>query len=373
MIKFLNLLIPKNSKIIYLRSRYEYRDNIHSVLDEFLKHPSSNKYKIICDGFAFDKYVSRKIRNPKRKIILLYYFLRARFVIFDTGLYGQPQPIKRQILVNTWHGVSLKKIGYHIDGYNKNSKKRLATYLTVYSEYFVENMSIAFGVPREDILVTGEPRNDQFFHKKNGIALKSLGFEKNNFEKTIIWMPTYRKHRLTKEADGNVYNYGIPFISEIETLNQILTKNSILLIVKLHGLEETIQSSDLSNIKYIDSIKLGNADTTVNELLVDCDALITDYSSVYINYLLLNKPICFAYDDMDEYVKKRGFMFNDVNSMMPGLHANNYNQLIEFINDVALGIDSYQDERKRVNSFLNKYSDGMNSLRLLQFLGLVDK
>lgn len=373
MLRLINFLVPKNRKMIYLRSHYEYRDNIHSILDELLLHSLEHKYSIVCDGIAFNNYSSNKLIKPKNRIMLFYYFLRSKYVFFDGGIYGQMSPIKRQILVNTWHGVSLKKIGYHIQGYNKNSNKRLATYLTVYSDFFVENMSKAFGVPKSDVLITGEPRNDQFFRTSFGESLKKINIEKNTYNKVIIWMPTYRKHKITKETDGNTYLYGIPFVSDLIQLNVLLKEYNVLLIVKLHGLEENSESLEYSNIRYITSIELGKSNLSVNELLVDCDALITDYSSVYINYLLLNRQICFAYDDMEEYKSNRGFMFKDVESIMPGFHAKNYSDIEKFIMKIVEDSDAYENIRNGVNSLLNKYTDGKNSLRILQFLNIISE
>ena len=87
---------------------------------------------------------------------------------------------------------------------------------------------------------------------------------------------------------------------------------------------------------------------------------------------MLNRPICFAYDDMESYMTKRGFMFDDVKSIMPGFHAHTIDDLAQFINEFAEGKDKYKEERERVNKILNTYSDNKNSYRLLKAVGIID-
>ena len=79
------------------------------------------------------------------------------------------------------------------------------------------------------------------------------------------------------------------------------------------------------------------------------DALITDYSSIAIDYLLVNKPIAFALDDYDIYKQARGFVFDNPKSYMPGHHLYNMNDLFGFIKDVTANKDVYSEERHNMS------------------------
>ena len=105
-----NVLIPKRN-IIYLFSTMAYKDNIQAVLEEIINSNINNNYTIVCDGPGFDLYKGKNIIHVKHLTLYsLYMFLRSKFIIYDIGIYGQIKGGKNQVLINTWHGTSLKKI-----------------------------------------------------------------------------------------------------------------------------------------------------------------------------------------------------------------------------------------------------------------------
>ena len=99
------------------------------------------------------------------------------------------------------------------------------------------------------------------------------------------------------------------------------------------------------------------------------DALISDYSSSTYSYLLLNRPIGFAIDDIREY--DIGFIVNDVSRYMPGPKIDNFNDLTGFISNVCKNIDSYGAERMKLRSWMYEYVDGNSTQRLLSALGIL--
>ena len=86
--------------------------------------------------------------------------------------------------------------------------------------------------------------------------------------------------------------------------------------------------------------------------------------------MILGRPVCYAYDDLQEYIKDRGFMFEDVTSVMPGFHAKSMQDIYDFICDTAQGKDNYKTVRQEFACKLNKYQDGHNAERLLDKLNL---
>lgn len=96
------------------------------------------------------------------------------------------------------------------------------------------------------------------------------------------------------------------------------------------------------------------------------DFLIADYSSVFLEYLLLDKPIGFAIPDYDEYKKKRGFIFENAQLYMPGYKMFKKHDLFDFLALIGAGIDEYKEERKAICDRIHQYKDGNNCKRCLE-------
>lgn len=373
LVRFIDIVIPKNQKYIYLKSDFLYPDNIQAILDAILANGIEKDYTVFCDGIGFNCYRSLdKIRFIKRHSIKGFWsFFRSKYVFTDIGINGLKKPVKNQLLINTWHGTSLKKIGYLMNDNLNESHIPMASYVIAYSPFFVNVLSKAFGISKDRVLVTGEPRNDYLF-SENDTILKRLNIENN--KKILIWMPTYRQNKFDNTDDGAQYELGIPLLSNrnISLLNEHCSNNGCLLIIKWHGMQSNSEiDNKYSNIRFITSEDIQKTELPLYHLIAQCDGLITDYSSIYINYLVLNKPICFAYDDMDQYMQKRGFMFDNVKEIMPGVHAETFEDLLNFIEIFSNGKDNYIEDRLRVNSLLNSYSDNNNANRLLKALDLI--
>ena len=82
-------------------------------------------------------------------------------------------------------------------------------------------------------------------------------------------------------------------------------------------------------------------------------ALITDYSSVFLDYYLLNRPVAFTINDYEEYKEKRGFVFDDVKSLMAGPTISNFDDLLNFLLSVMNSEDKFYIQRERINTIVN--------------------
>ena len=79
------------------------------------------------------------------------------------------------------------------------------------------------------------------------------------------------------------------------------------------------------------------------------DALISDYSSVAVDYLIVDRPIAFTLDDYEAYKKTRGFVFENPLIYMPGHHLYTFDDLEHFLLDVSMGLDPYKEQRAQVS------------------------
>lgn len=104
------------------------------------------------------------------------------------------------------------------------------------------------------------------------------------------------------------------------------------------------------------------------EVLSATDILITDYSSVYFDYLLLDKPIIFATPDLKEYQEERGFCLEPFEEWTPGPKVVTQEQLQSAIRNCNKEKDQYYQARRKVRNNVHQYIDGNSSVRVWNFI-----
>ena len=175
-------------------------------------------------------------------------------------------------------------------------------------------------------------------------------------------MPTFRQSQYTKDSDiiNPFVIQGIDSEEKLWKFNDFLKKNNIKLLIKIHHLQLTdfIKDSKLSNIIYLQDKDLNEKNVQLYNFVGECDVLLTDYSSIYFDYLLLDRPIGFLIADIDDYKKNRGFIVDNPEDYMPGEKIRNLNELYMFFEDILNGKDKYKDERKKILNYTNKYKTG---------------
>lgn len=142
------------------------------------------------------------------------------------------------------------------------------------------------------------------------------------------------------------------------------------LILKLHPAQDKslLKAASMSNIIILDDKYLIDRDTELTEFYKITDAMITDYSSVFVDYLLTDKPLGFTTDDFDKY--NNGFSMDNIKDYMPGQKINNLDELKLFIDNLYNEKDKYKKERKKVCKIFNEFSDNNSSKRLAKALKL---
>ena len=372
-IRMLNRVVPKDRRSVYFRSTYLYPDNVEAVLETLLDRGQGH-YRLYLETPVFS-YADRPVHPLRSRGTALWRYLRSAYVFSNVGMFGNPAPVKSQITVNLWHGVSFKKIGFYLTPDEKPYPT--STYVVTYSDLFAQVMAKAFGVELDHVLTTGEPRNDYLFHPLSLQELNAAGIPLKEGQKFVFWMPTYRQSKYEDQDDGGRYDLGFPFLTAetLVELNDFCARQGILLALKWHGLQrlpERLDAERLGNLVFLTSESLSEMHLPLYRVLACADGLITDYSSVFINYMLLDRPMCFAYDDLACYQQNRGFMFDDVEQYMPGMRTQTFAGVLEFLRRVAAGEDPERALRHRLAPVLNRHQDGENAARLLKTLGLID-
>ena len=298
---------------------------------------------------------------------------KSRYVFVTHGL-TDVVPIRfspKTTFIDTWHGTLMKRYKniYQTFEYSKWAKiLRLKMENDNIYDYFItpsaskRNLEILkknLLLPEEKILVTGYPRNDIFFSKDPNLSkiLRKKYNIPDNIEKIVLYAPTFRNNVLT--AKFPLSN------EELLELNQNFRKKNSIFLMKAHKSEEKIEFKSFSNMKTI------SKDSDIQELLYISDVLITDYSSVYTDYLLLNRPIVFFTYDYDYYNENnRGLSYN-LKKMAPGPLIFKGKELIQTIKNIDKIDKDFELKRKEINDKFNKYQDGNSTERLLKFLKII--
>lgn len=219
--------------------------------------------------------------------------------------------------------------------------------------------------------ISGMPRNDCLLRNKKEEFLKFLNYfgKKDNYKRIILCMTTFRKNSLS------------PFIGEqfpiklsdndFFKLNNFLIKKDTLLLIKCHHdsiLRDDDLNKNMSNIIIFSDIELESFNLYINEIFQYTNALLTDFSSVFFDYLYLDKPIGFIVADIDDYEKTRGFTL-DYNLYCCGPKIKEIDHLYNFIDDVFDNNDIYKESRLHKKLFFNgKKQSGFSEEVSLQFI-----
>lgn len=247
--------------------------------------------------------------------------LNAKYVFYTNGItdIGKYDLSHGSVKIALWHGMPLKKLMYATNNIQRKNKNilRLAQYfiLKIYNNN-QRNITIAtsettkdllmrcFEVKPETVLITGQPRNDGLFNTDHINSLKKKLYHKSG-HKFVLYMPTWR------EIGGNedfLNRILLELYSDSLFLDS-LVENNIILYIKPHP-RITVNVRSTDNIIILQGI----SDFDTQELIGAADVLITDYSSVFIDYALLERPVHFFVPDLHNYKNDRlglFFEFND--------------------------------------------------------------
>ena len=352
--------------VILLESSPDFSDNTRGFYDELIKEGYNKKYKIVwvlnsSKNFKDIKTKNVKFIQRKNKIIFYYYNIFSKYIVDCNNFVNKYN--KNQKRIHLTHGATIKVTTDYC------SMVGNIDYLVQIGNFFTDINSKMFKAKKEQIITTGFPRNDILLNNKE-VFLPEI-----KRKKTILWLPTYRKHKNNPSSKNAQLKYGVPIIKteqEIIKLNEVLKENDILLLIKLHPAEDTtnIKSLELSNIKLITNDIFEKNHLTLYHFLNSTDALITDYSSIYYDYLLTRKPIALAIDDLKEFSHNNELLFDNFEENIIGFYLYKFNDLINFIKNIGDNIDLEKDKRLKIIEKYFKYDDDQSAKRIIKYLEL---
>ena len=284
---------------------------------------------------------TESIQGIRQALSAGVWFTSAGLPAYGTGLH------KKRLIINLWHGVPLKKIAL----LDPNLKKAARIYFKkIFSENYtcilttshelIPLMARSFAVSEDKIKVWGQPRNDGLFQKNDCREILGQLFpDLPEYTKTVLYAPTFRDY-------GQVQLFPFKDFDQ-EQPEAFLEKKNMLLFIRTHVAEQGSAAPYLGKrIRF-----LGNEQAEdVTGILNIFDCLITDYSSIYIDYLLTDKPMIFLPYDRQQYLDGRGMNF-DYDDVTPGPKPETFN---DFLDALSPKEDFWKSERTRVNRLFNE-------------------
>ena len=332
-----------------------------------VKSGANEKYKIV--------WVVRDIRKYKtlypdinfakhHSFSSLFQMCRSRYIIRTHSFWANCYIPGRQVMCVAWHYMLIK--GYTTE--DLGAPRNGFDHFCITSPLFAQLYSELFNTELDRFDITGFPRNDDLFDKCPNLLEK---MRLDIFSKIILWMPTFRK-RSDGMTEGTLSNSGIPTLNvdDLKKLNAYLKNKNWVVVVKPHPATlDEIVDFDFENL-----LILRNEDIppeyTLYQFIGQTDALISDYSSVWGDYLLLNKPIGFAFNDLEEYLKTRIIPLDPLEDYMPGYRIRNYDELIVFLDSLE-GVDAFVEKREQIKKLFLSHNDNKSAERFLSCIGLI--
>ncbi len=284
---------------------------------------------------------TESIQGIRQALSAGVWFTSAGLPAYGIGLH------KKRLIINLWHGVPLKKIAL----LDPNLKKAARIYFKkIFSENYtcilttshelIPLMARSFAVSEDKIKVWGQPRNDGLFQKNDCREILGQLFpDLPEYTKTVLYAPTFRDY-------GQVQLFPFKDFDQ-KQLEAFLDEKNMLLFIRTHVAEQGSAAPYLGKrIRF-----LGNEQAEdVTGILNIFDCLITDYSSIYIDYLLTDKPMIFLPYDRQQYLDGRGMNF-DYDDVTPGPKPETFN---DFLDALSPKEDFWKSERTRVNRLFNE-------------------
>lgn len=378
--RLISFIIPKNDKKIIFASFPSFSDNAWALYEHMIrrsKYKNYHYYWLVRDNFISTKVNSntRFIKQSKRidlYLIYLFHVFTAKYLFSTHNVFVEANP-RLQVSVLLWHGSPLKRIYNLIEGNKNVSLNNHYTYFLSASETYESILIKSFGCQFNNMLTLGYPRNDLLFQEST--ILEELDIDKTSFTKMIVYMPTFRDENGEK-CFKTINNHVKEIIelsnkNELIKLNLFLKEKKVLMVVKIHPFDSRkIENFNLTNIKIASNETLRIKGLQVYNLLKYSDALVTDYSSVFCDYMVLSRPIAFIVSDIESYQSIRGFVFENPIDYMPGYIIKSMADLKTFVCDIINNVDKSHEKRTCLQSIYNKYTDGNACTRILSCLNL---
>ncbi|SOY83428.1 putative CDP-glycerol:poly(Glycerophosphate) glycerophosphotransferase [Cupriavidus taiwanensis] len=350
----------KKNVLLFVLPYEEYDENTRYLYEYAVKHRNTDLEPVL---FVYHEALYARLRGRVAGRVVaarskdgMSAFFASRIAFTSRGAmvnafypYVFVAPYKR--FINLWHGIPLKRIGFLArNSWESLMRAEAQRYsaMTVCSAPEQFTMALSNNMSLDDIWITNTPRNDLLFHTRSAeVETARPG--------VILYAPTYR--------DGQADTVLFPFAdTDIDALAELLRAHDFRLVVRRHVLEKHAASQIVSDV-----ISYDDRDDVQGGLagkLCAADILVTDYSSIYLDYLALDRPIVFLPYDKQAYEVKRGLMY-DYDAVTPGIKAHTFAEFLTALRTYMTDPRTDATARRDASRFFHAQQDGNACQRVL--------
>lgn len=383
LIKFIDLIIPKKKNKCVFLSYPDFSDNAKEYYD-YLKKNHDNEFELIwlyeAEENANYKFIEKKFNIASLKAI--WHLITAKYLIFTHVHYiAESLKLNKHVLMALWHGMPLKTLGFVEKGISKILQKKYKLFgkyghFFASSDLFKLSMQACFMMDYDRTYITGQPRTDCILTERNKQKIYEF-LDVKKYSNVVLYTPTYKETIRNQKRDIDKKFNNIFYFDDYSENDfyQMLEEKNILFVIKPHPMEEVFYKKYLEkgtlnhpNIKIIFDEDIKNNNFYFYEFFSVANLMITDYSSIGIDYLINGKPIIYLTQTSDEYSKNRGFILpENYQIFMPGEKVHTYNELSKAMQD-SLSVDSWKAKRLEALPLLHKYADDRASERIYDIM-----
>lgn len=356
----LRLLPLKLNKITFLSPHNEnFNDSLGAVMEDLVRRDEFRIIRISSYDVRFDKkHIVKSIKTILRFFTVeIYHLATSKYIFLNDNFMplGLLKFRNEAVITQLWHAEGVfKKFGFDVEQpkeireLERNGNLAL-DYVVCSSDSVVPFYADAFSVPEKKILPLGSARTDYFYKDIDEQKLR-YNFDRKHPEckgkKLVLYAPTFRDDpeddkELIDKLDVKAFN------------NRFGEKYALL--VRLHP-QVHLSYKQLDGAVDVCDYK------NVSELVRLCDILITDYSSICMDFALLEKPVYFYAFDLEKYESDRSFYF-EYETYVPGPVAKDFQTLLNLINNEMS--ESYSSRRSNFNMFNFGIPDGKATQRIV--------
>jgi hypothetical protein len=243
-------------------------------------------------------------------------YVLARFTFFTHGLYGVPPALRRKPTVNVWHGEAIKKFDPLLP--HRTSRGRPADYHVGSTTRFAQASALASHRRWPPVVIeSGYPRTAQLLQPADNAQVATFGIDPRR--PFVVWVPTFRQAKAVgaTAAWSDAASSGAGSITTaMERMVPELRRRGVQFVVKPHPLDA--ENRAIQGAVVIDDQALVAAHVPFYSLLGRAAGLITDFSSIANEYLILDRPIAYFFPDAAAYRSGRGLQVPDALAHLAG-------------------------------------------------------
>ena len=288
----------------------------------------------------------------------------AKYIISNNTLQFYFTKKPGQIYVNTWHGIPLKTLGYDIPDGKYTTRNMTRNFLM--SDYIVSPCRFTTKMFKESYKLEGlysgkmtecgYPRNDLIFSTERDNIIDKLsahGTIIDESKQIILYAPTW-KGTSFERAENDVVHYD----EFCDYLSEHIDMEKYQILIKPHPMVyKQLSKEDRESGRYVSQC----IDT--DELLSITDILVSDYSSIFFDFLLTDRPIIFYIPDVESYKEYRGVYFGL--EELPGPYSCDMGDIAEWINDIDAVKQNSAETYNKMKSWACEFDDGNASQKII--------